>query len=125
MQRSSSLITPPGALYNIIPTAGQHTQLQRNYGSYKDAVRPTKNVNSDGKSTNPNVTNDSGTNNQAMDFQRTFLTSQTTCTSFNNLGIPTPWSTIETAFAKSDPDRHAEFVSNGGLGPLVVNLGPL
>ena len=113
---------PPSATYNIIPTAGQHTQLQRNYGVYKDAMRK---VNSRSLPINLNITNDNGTNDQAVNFEQTFLIPQTTCTAINTTGLPRPWSLIEKSFEANKPSDHLDFLIKGGLGPLVLNLGPL
>jgi hypothetical protein len=124
MQSCSQKI-PPGALYNLIPTAGQHTVLQRNHGSYKDAVQPTRNVNAEGNPINPNRTNNVGSNNQALEFQRSFIEPATTCVNLNSTGLPIPLSSIEQAFANTDPQGYAIYVASGKLGPTVLNLGPL
>jgi len=113
---------PPSATYKVIPTAGQHTQLQRNYGVYKDAMRK---LDSRSLPINLNITNDTGTNDQAVNFEQTFLLAQTTCTTINTTGLPRPWSLIEKSFEANKPDDHLDFLIKGGLGPLVLNLGPL
>jgi hypothetical protein len=120
--QSSSYKNPPGALYNIIPTASQHTVLQRNYAVYKDTMR---NVDSRGIPINTNLTNDIGTNNQALNFEQSFLIPQTTCTRINTTGLPTPWSKIQGSFEANKPEDHLNFLIAGGLGPVVLNLGPL
>jgi hypothetical protein len=113
---------PPSATYKVIPTAGQHTVLKRNYSVYRDAMR---NVDSRGLPVNLNITNDTGTNNQAVNFEQTFLIPNATCTTINTTGLPRPWSLIEKSFEQSKPSDHLDFLIKGGLGPLVLNLGPL
>jgi hypothetical protein len=120
--QSSSYKNPPGALYNIIPNASQHTVLQRNYAVYKESMRK---VDSRGLPINLNITNDIGSNNQALHFQQAFLIPQTTCTTINTTGLPIPWSKIEGSFEANKPDDHLDFLIAGGLGPVVLNLGPL
>lgn len=122
MQSCSYKSLPPGALYNIIPNAGQHTVLQRNYGVYKDAMRK---VDSRNLPVNLNITNDTGTNDQAVSFERDYLIPQTTCTSVNTTGLPTPWSKIEGKFQQNKPSDHLDFQLAGGLGPLVLKLQPI
>jgi hypothetical protein len=113
---------PPSATYKVIPSAGEHTVLQRNYAVYKDAMRK---VDSRGFPVNFNITNDAGTNNQAVNFEQAFLIPQTTCVTNNTTGLPRPWSIIEKSFEQSKPEDHLDFMIAGGLGPLVLNLGPL
>ena len=112
---------PPGALYNIIPTAGQHIQLQADYGAYKSAVRPTKNVNAAGNPSNPNITNSVGANMSALSFQTNFLIPNT-CpgTIANPAGVPIPLSVLQGTTAGFIDESY-----NPGLGPLVLNLGSL
>jgi len=111
---------PPSTTYKIIPSAGEHTVLQRNYAVYKNAMRK---LDSQGIPINVNITNDTGTNNQALNFEQAFLIPQTTCTRLNTTGLPTPWSKIEASFEANKPTDHMDFLIAGGLGPLVLNLG--
>jgi len=119
--RSCLSESPPSALYNIIPTGGQHTQLQSDYGAYRSAVRPTNNVNAVGKRINPNVTNSVGANNSALRFQGSFLIPGA-CpgTIANPTGVPIPLSVLKLTDAGFDDEN-----DKSGLGPLVLNLGPL
>jgi hypothetical protein len=112
---------PPGALYNIIPTAGQHTQLQADYGEYKSAVRPTTNVNAAGNPCNPNITNSVGANASALRFQTNFLIPNA-CpgTIINPTGLPIPLSVLQGTTAGFVDESFKK-----GLGPLVLNLGTL
>jgi len=113
---------PPAARFKIIPSAGEHTVLVRNYEVYKESMRK---VDSQGVPINQNITNDIGTNNQALNFEQSFLIPQTTCTTINTTGLPTPWSKIEGRFEANKPTDHLNFMITGGLGPVVLNLGPL
>lgn len=119
--RSCLTDDPPAALYNIIPTGNQHTQLQSDYGAYLSAVRQTKNVNAAGNRINPNVTNSVGANASALRFQGSFLIPGTCPGTIRNpIGIPIPLSVLQATDAGLNDET-----DKPGLGHLVLNLGPL
>lgn len=119
--RSCLTETPPAALYNIIPAGSQHTQFQSDYGAYRSAVRQTKNVNAAGNRINPNVTNSVGANASALRFQATFLLPGACPGTISNpTGLPIPLSTLRATDVGFDDEN-----DKPGLGPLVLNLGPL
>ena len=119
--RSCLSETPPSSTYVIIPSANQQTQLLSDYGAYRSAVRPTTNVNAEGKRINPNVTNSIGANDAALRFQRSFLLPGACPGTINNpTGLPIPLSVLRATNAGFDDEN-----DKPGLGPLVLNLGPL
>ena len=97
--KSYLLNNPHSTLYNIIPTTGQHTELQSNYGSYLKIISGKR------------VNNSIGENNAALKFQANFLIPNS-CpgTIVNPTSLPIPLSGLQG-------------IPN--LGPLVLNLGPL
>ena len=97
--KSYLLNNPPSTLYNIIPTTGQHTELQSNYGIYLKIIADKR------------INNPIGENNAALNFQTNFLIPKS-CpgTIINPTGKPFPLSGLQD-------------VPN--LGPLVLNLGTL
>ena len=107
--KSSFYETPPSATFNLIATGGDHTQLQSDYGTYRSAVSSVKNVNS------------IGANMSALRFQQSFLLPGACPGSIANpKGVPIPLSVLQA----TDPGLDEE-TSKPGLGPLVLNLGPL
>ena len=107
--KSSFYETPPSATFMLIPTGGDHTQLQSDYGAYRSAIRPTKNINS------------IGANMSALRFQQSFLLPGACPGSIGNpKGVPIPLSVLQATGPGFD-----EETDNPGLGPLVLNLGPL
>ena len=109
--RSCLSETPPSSTYVIIPSASQQTQLLSDYGAYRSAVRPTKPVN----------TNSVGANDAALRFQRSFLLPGAYPGTINNpTGVPVPLSVLKLTNAGLDDEN-----DKPGLGPLVLNLGPL
>jgi hypothetical protein len=110
--RSSFSATPPGAVYNIIPTAGQHTQLQSDYGAYRLAV---------GSSKNRKITNSIGANMNALRFQTSFLIPNMCPVSIvNPTGLPVPLSVLDGTTGGFLDESYIP-----GLGPLVLNLGTI
>jgi hypothetical protein len=108
--KSYLLINPPSTLYNVIPTAGQHTELQSNYGSYKKIISGKRVLN-----------NSIGENNAALKFQANFLIPNS-CpgTIVNPTGKPIPLSALEGTLAGFLDESY-----NPVLGHLVLNLGTL
>jgi len=108
--KSYLLNKPPSTLYNIIPTTGQHTELQSNYGSYLKIIS--------GKRV---LTNSIGENNAALKFHANFLI-PTSCpgTIFNPTGVIIPLSVLQGTTAGVLDESYSP-----DLGPLVLNLGPL
>jgi len=107
--KSSFYETPPGTLFNLIATGGEHTQLQTDYGAYRSAISSVKNVNS------------IGANMSALRFQQTFLLPGTCPGSIANpKGVPIPLSVLQATNPGFDDET-----TKPGLGPLVLNLGPL
>jgi hypothetical protein len=99
MKKSYLLNNPHSTLYNVIPTAGQHTELQSNYGTYLKIIADKR------------INNPIGENNAALNFQTNFLIPNSCPGSIiNPTGKPIPLSGLQG-------------VPN--LGPLVLNLGTL
>lgn len=108
--KSYLLNKPPSTLYNIIPTSGQHTELQSNYGSYRKIIS--------GKRV---ITNSIGENNAALNFQANFLIPNSCPGTINNpTGVIIPLSVLERTTGGFLDESY-----NPVIGPLVLNLGPL
>lgn len=113
--KSSFYEIPPSATFMLIPTGGDHIQLQSDYGAYRFAVRSLNQPN------NPSVVNSIGRNMSALRFQQSFLLPGACPGSIRNpTGVPIPLSVL----LKTDSGFDEE-TDNPGLGPLVLNLGPL
>ena len=108
--KSYLLDKPPSTLYNVIPTSGQHTELQSNYGAYRKIIS--------GKRV---ITNSIGENNTALNFQANFLIPNS-CpgTIINPTGVPIPLSVLQGTTGGFLDESYSP-----DLGPLVLNLGPL
>ena len=113
--KSSLFETPPSVSFNLIPTGGEHIQLQSDYGTYRSAIRSLNKPNT------PSVVNSIGANNSALRFQRTFLLPGA-CpgTVGNPKGLPIPLTLLKVTNVGFDEESDSP-----GLGPLVLNLGPL
>jgi len=109
MKKSYLLNNPHSTLYNIIPTAGQHTELQSNYGTYLKIIADKR------------INNPIGENNAALKFKANFLIPNS-CpgTIVHPTGKPSPLSTLKGTLAGFLDESY-----NPILGPLVLNLGPL
>jgi hypothetical protein len=113
--KSSLFEMPPSVSFNLIPTGGEHIQLQSDYGAYRFAIRSLNRPNT------PGVVNSIGANNAALRFQRSFLLPGACPGSIGNpRGVPIQLSALQA----TDPGFDEES-DNPGLGPLVLNLGPL
>ena len=112
---SSFFETPPSVTYMLIPTAGEHTQLQSDYGAYRFAIRSLNKPNT------PSVVNSIGANNSALRFQRSFLLPEACPESIPNpKGLPIQLTVLQATDPGFDEENNDPV-----LGPLVLNLGPL